>query len=184
MQAYTVTRSGGVTDWEFRVYIALLEEIGIDVTNVPRIPEPSTNSRWLYVWTDKRLAERFARELGLRLHDRTWVAEEISISSPETGPIAPLVIVAFPATKGTTFFLDSGSLARIGTHFPNVRLPGEIFLTKGTRFNDADPQSHPWDEFASTITGIPQEEIERMGGYRIESPDGKLLHEAVPVVVG
>jgi hypothetical protein len=79
MKVYTVKKQGANTDREFQAYIDLLEDIGIDVTNVPRTPEPGTTNRWLYVWTNKLLAERFARELGARLRDPSWLVHEFEL---------------------------------------------------------------------------------------------------------
>ena len=66
MRVFTVRKPGGNTDREFQAYIDLLEEIGIDIADVPRTPEPGTTNRWLYVWRSRPQAERFARELGER----------------------------------------------------------------------------------------------------------------------
>ena len=64
MKVYTVKKHGLNTDREYQAYVDLLQDIGIDIADVPRIPEPGTTNRWLYVWQSKPLAERFARELG------------------------------------------------------------------------------------------------------------------------
>ena len=62
MRVYTVRKQGLNTDREFQAYVELLQDIGIDVTDVPRTPEPETTNRWLYVWRNKTQAEKFARE--------------------------------------------------------------------------------------------------------------------------
>ena len=45
MRVFTVTKAGGTNDHEFEAYTQLLEDIGIDVSNAPRAPEPGTNRR-------------------------------------------------------------------------------------------------------------------------------------------
>ena len=86
MRVYTVKKPEPNTDHEFQAYIDLLEEIGIDITDVPRTPEPGTTNRWLYVWRSKPQAERFARELGGRLRDPSWAVHEFDIPDEERGP--------------------------------------------------------------------------------------------------
>ena len=49
-----------------RVYVDLLQAIGIDIAKVPRTREPGKDARWLYVWRNKQHADRFARELRNR----------------------------------------------------------------------------------------------------------------------
>ena len=44
MLVYTVTKPVGTKDKEFEAYTRLLEEVGIDVSNSPRVPEPGTDS--------------------------------------------------------------------------------------------------------------------------------------------
>ena len=61
MRVYTVRKPGGNTDKEYEAYTELLEEVGIDLANAPRTPEPGTTNRWLYVWKSRPQAERFAR---------------------------------------------------------------------------------------------------------------------------
>ncbi len=45
-----VTKPVGTKDREFESYTRLLEDVGIEVSNSPRVPEPSTERQWLYAW--------------------------------------------------------------------------------------------------------------------------------------
>ena len=60
MLVYTVSKPVGTKDREFEAYTRLLEEVGIDVSNSPRVPDPGTDRRWLYAWQKRIEAERFA----------------------------------------------------------------------------------------------------------------------------
>ena len=60
MLVYTVTKPVGTKDREFEAYTRLLEEVGIDVSNSPRVPEPGTDRRWLYAWKREIEAARVA----------------------------------------------------------------------------------------------------------------------------
>ncbi|HUY33713.1 MAG TPA: hypothetical protein VMV69_13265 [Pirellulales bacterium] len=61
MDVFTVTKPGGTKNYEFEAYTRLLEEIGVDVANIARVPEPGADRRWLYTWRRKQEAEGFAR---------------------------------------------------------------------------------------------------------------------------
>ena len=86
MHVYTVRKLGPNTDKELQAYIALLEEMGIDLVNIPRSLTPEAASFWLFVWKSKSQAESFARELGTRLHDSSWFVHEFELPQEESKP--------------------------------------------------------------------------------------------------
>ena len=186
MIAYTVRKPGPNTDREFRAYINLLQDIGIDIADVPRIPEPGKSNRWLYVWTNKRLAEKFARELGSRLRDPSWFVDEFEVPQNhlpvETrGPLVPLTILSIDTSEGTEFRLEPASQERILTHFPNARPSGQVTFPDQVR-EDFERQNGPvWNQVIILLTGIPEEAIARLGGVRIvDEEDGQVLYERLP----
>jgi hypothetical protein len=68
-------------------------------------------------------------------------------------------------------------------HFPNARLRGEMLFPRQVR-GDHERQHGPvWDEVPIILTGIPDESIDRLGGVRILSEDGEVLHERIPTEV-
>jgi hypothetical protein len=186
MRVYTVRKPGGNTDKEFQAYTALLEEIGIDLAEVPRTLEPGTTNRWLYVWKSKPQAERFARELGIRLRDSSWSVHEFELPHEELGPLAPLTILSIPVNDGTVFRLEANSQARIMQHYPNARLLGEYVQTAGAAFpddvrEDFERQHGPvWDQVIIVLTGIPEEAVAHLGGIRIVTLNGEVLYERLP----
>ncbi len=187
MIAYTVRKPGPNTDREFKAYIDLLQDIGIDIADVPRTPEPGKSNRWLYIWTDKRLAERFAQELGSRLRDPSWFVHEFELaaadlSNERRGPLAPLTILSIPTSEGTEFRLEPASQERILKHFPNARpTKGKVTFPEHVR-EDFERQNGPvWNQVIILLTGVPEEAIERLGGVRIvDDEDGQVLYEGVP----
>jgi hypothetical protein len=170
----------------------LLEEIGIDLTNVPRVLEPGTTNRWLYVWKSKPEAERFARELGVRLRDPSWSVHGFELPREEFGPLAPLTILSIPVNNGTVFRLEGNSQARIMQHYPNARLLGEVVQRGGVVQpggvvfphdvrEDFEGQHGPvWDQVIILLTGVPEEAIDRLGGIRIVTLNGEVLYERLP----
>src|SRR5437016_558755 len=127
MRVYTVRKPGGTKDREFAIYAGLLEESGIDLSQVPRTQEPGTSNRWLYVWRDRTSADRFKRELSSRTRDTSWEVYEFDLPVEEVGPLAPLEIIAERTTDGTAFRLAPTSQERIVRRFPDARLAGEVF---------------------------------------------------------
>jgi hypothetical protein len=178
MHAYTVIKPLAIREQEYQAYTGLLEGIGIDINDVPRTPEPSTRNRWLYVWSDRNRADRFARELRRRTDDRSWTIHEIDSPVEEHGPLAPLVIMAIESPDGTTFRVVAESQERVMRRFPDARLAGERFFSTDTRF-DYERQFGPgfWDQVAILLLGIPHELIARLGGFRVVTPEGEILHE-------
>ena len=189
MRVYTVRKPEPNTDQEFQAYTALLEQIGIDLANAPRVLEPGTTNRWLYVWKSKPHAERFARALGMRLHDPSWVVHEFDLPHEELGPLAPLTILSIPMNGGTVFRLEANSQARIMQHYPNARMRGEVVQPDGVMFphdvrEDFERQHGPvWDEVITVLTGISEEEVAGLGGIRIVTLNGEVLYERLPSTV-
>jgi hypothetical protein len=185
VRVYTVRKSGPNTDREYQAYVDLLQDIGIDIADVPRTPEPDSTDRWLYVWRSKPQAERFARVLGARLHDRSWYVHEFDVPDDEPldekrGPLAPLTILSIPISEGTEFRLEPASQERILLHFPNARVVGQVTFPTQVR-NDYERQHGPvWDQVVILLTGIPDEAVTRLGGVRIVTPEGRVLYERVP----
>ena len=190
MQVYTVTSKRGFnTDREFQAYIDLLEDIGIDISNAPRIREPGTQNEWVYVWRNKTQADRFARELGRRLWDDSFYVRDFQIpgAEEERGPLAPLTIRSIPTREGTVFRLESRSMDRVMRHFPNAMLRGEV-MRRGAVLAPAGPredglrQDDPeWDNIIIQLTGLDEEAVARLGGIRILDEDGRVLHQRLPV---
>jgi len=186
MRVYTVRKPGGNTDKEYEAYTELLEEVGIDLANASRTPEPGATNRWLYVWKSRPQAERFARVLGERLRDPSWSVHEFDLSHEESGPLAPLTILSIPVRNGTVFKLEASSQARIMQHYPNARLLGEVERDVRLEFpsdvrEDFERQHGPvWDQVIILLTGIPEEAIDRLGGIRIVTMNGEVLHERLP----
>jgi hypothetical protein len=185
MKAYTVRKDGPNTDREYKAYVDLLQDIGIDIADVPRTPEPGTTNRWLYVWQKKPLAERFARELGARLRDPSWFVHELDVPADqqptERGPLAPLTIFSIPTSEGTEFRLEPTSQERVLTHFPNARPAGKVTFSAQVRREHERQNGPVWDQVIMALTGISEDAVTHLGGVRIVTPEGQMLHERVPV---
>ena len=133
MPVYTVNIPGGTNDHDFEAYKRLLEEAGVDLSAAPRIHDPGTSQRWLYVWHDRAFAERFARELQTRTRNKRWEVNELESSLEQVGPLAPLDIVASISPDGEFFRLTPTSQNRIMTRFPNARLVNELLWSADER---------------------------------------------------
>lgn len=185
MKMYTVRKSEPNTDREFQAYVELLQDIGVDIADVPRIPEPDTPNRWLYVWRNRPQAERFARELGTRLRDRSWSVHEFEVPDDEPlnehrGPLAPLTILSIPTNEGTEFRLEPASQERISLHFPNARIVGQVTFPPQSHSDYERQHSPDWEQVISRLTGISEEARAQLGGVRITTLQSCVLHEEVP----
>ena len=47
-----------------------------------------------------------------------------------------------------------------------------------------DQHGPVWNQVIIILTGIPDEAVDRVGGVRIVTPDGRLLYERVPAGTG
>jgi hypothetical protein len=178
MRRFTVLKPGGTTDHDFEAYKALLEEIGIDLSNVPRVQDPSNARRWLYVWRERAAAERFARELRVRTQDNSWATRELDLMAEESGPLAPLDVIAEPVTDGTAYRLSTASQERIMKRFPNARLAGVVVLSTQT-LQDYERDGGPaWDQVIILLSGLTADQVDELGGYRVYETYRRTLYES------
>jgi hypothetical protein len=183
MDVFTVTKPGGTKDFEFQAYTRLLEEIGVDVANVPRIPEPGTHNRWLYTWRRKEEAEGFARELRLRTRDASWRIHEFSVEEEMHGPVAPLDIYEVHDEDHVfKYYLAPASRERVIRAFPHTALYPFRISQQNLDLMKRQFGESWWDQLSVSITGISKEKILSLGGYRIILPGGEIGHEELPEV--
>ncbi len=128
MVVYTVSVPVGIKDKEFEAYTHLLAEVGINLSNSPRVPEPGTDKRWLYAWSKKSEAEAFAAELRRRTRNPNWFVHEFEVVSEERGPVAPLEIATFPEEDGYAYYLTPESRERVIATYPGTKLPASVKL--------------------------------------------------------
>jgi len=178
---YTVTKPVGTKDREFQAYIRLLEDVGIDVSNSPRVPEPGTDRRWLYAWQKKIEAERFADELRHRTGDADWMVYQFEDVSEERGPVAPLDIARVPDKDGYTYYLTPASRERVATAFPGTRLPASLNFPMSVEQDFLREKGDDgWMEIARLLTGRTDDDIDSLGGVRVIVGEGKVAFQRIP----
>lgn len=180
MLVYTVTKPVGTKNREFEAYTRLLEDVGIDVSNSPRVPEPGTDRRWLYAWKNQLQAERFADELRRRTGDAGWKVYQFEEDREERGPVAPLDIARIPDQGGYTYYLSPASRERVAVAFPG-KLPARLNLRVEIE-NDflSEKGDAAWMEIAHLLTGRTDDEIDALGGVRVIIGDGEVAFERIP----
>jgi hypothetical protein len=178
---YTVTKPVGTKDREFEAYTRLLEDVGIDVANSPRVPEPGADRRWLYAWKKKIEAERFAAELRRRTGDGGWAVQEFESAAEDRGPVAPLEIASVPEQDGYTYYLTPASRERVVAAFPGTRLPAGLTVAIGVQ-QDAlrDKEDDWWMELSRLLTGRSDEEIDSLGGVRVLVGEDTIAFQRIP----
>jgi hypothetical protein len=178
---YAVTKPVGTKDNEFGAYIRLLEDVGIDVSNSPRVPEPGTDRRWLYAWKKKIEAERFADELRSRTGDADWIVYQLDDASEGRGPVAPLDIARLPDKDGYTYYLAPASRERVAAAFPGRRLPANLKFQIGAEQDFlSEKGDEGWMEIARFLTGRTDDEIEFLGGIRVIVGEGTIAFQRIP----
>src|SRR5438132_9301961 len=88
---FTVTRQGGTKDAQLQSYARLLRQQGVDLGKLPRVRDPLTGQRWLYVWNSEDDARAFADELKEQTGDPAWQVVPVGAPASE-GPLGPAVI--------------------------------------------------------------------------------------------
>ena len=179
---YTVNHSDGmVKDSEFQAYARLLRQSGVDLGNVPRVPEPGTDRRWLYVWKTEEEARAFAKELKKRT-GQTWVVQPVNAEASE-GPLGPLMVQLVRQGDGLTFGLHALSRAMIRSAIPTaVSATTSVFIDTQTWYdfqNIKGGLNELAEQILPSLTGLTGEEIKDLG-YVILDADTEETLASVP----
>lgn len=183
MDVFTVTKPGGTKDYEFEEFTRLLEEIGVDVANVPRVPEPGTHRRWLYTWHRKEEAEGFARELKVRTRDNSWHVYPFKSEEETRGPVAPLDIYQVRGAEDREFmyYLTPASRERIIRAYPHTKLSPNVSISEADLENIRKQHGNIWwNQVCILLSGLSEMQVRSLGGFRVILPDGKIGYEELP----
>jgi hypothetical protein len=171
MQAFTVTMPGGIKDLDYEAYVRLLDQAGIDVTDMPRILERGKPNRWLYAWTERADAERFVKELRKATRNKSWRVHEFHAAHLSRGPLGPGQGQVGCQRSGCTYGLHPHSADLVRKKYPRTRLVPSVFIGNDREKDFAWEQQEPsWDHVAQILTGLSKDELEQLGGYRVYDP--------------
>jgi hypothetical protein len=183
MDVLTVTKPGGTKAYEFQAYTRLLEEIGVDVADVPRVPEPETHRRWLYAWMREKEAEGFASVLRHRTRDGSWRVHQFEIEEEARGPVAPLDIYEIRDNDHESrYYLGPTSRERVIRAYPHTPMYPVTVSRQDLESMKQQFGEMWWDQLCILVTGLSQEKLLSLGGYRLILPFGEIGHEALPEI--
>jgi hypothetical protein len=168
---FTVTRPAGTNDAEFQEYARLLRQQGVDLARVPRVLEPATGRRWLYVWGTREDAEQFARTLKKRTRDKEWYTQEVD-APPSPGPLGPVMLQLGRQGDGLVFGLHPLSPATIRSAFPGAFGVTSIFVD-AQRWSDflkggGTLEDLTW-ELGPVLSGLTRGQLQQLGLEVIDS---------------
>lgn len=141
---YTVYRPGGMGNKEYDAYVRLLRQTGKDLGQLPRVPEPGTNSRWLHVWDCQAEAQAFAREMKKRMGYPGLEVKEVT-GPVSVGPFGPLVVQLGRQSIGLYFSIEYLSRVLLKSAFSRPIIATSIFL-----------DSEVWQEYQQRGGGIAE----------------------------
>jgi hypothetical protein len=177
--AFTVSRNGGGTrDAEFEAYARLLRQQGVDLGRLPRVPEPGTARRWLYVWDSRDKAQAFADELTKRTRDNAWAVIEVA-APPSEGPMGPILVQVGRRANGLVFGLHPLSRAMIRSAFPDAKGTATTLSIQFETLEEFLAAHGSIEalarEVVPTLTGLKLPDLERLGYALIEEDTDRTL---------
>jgi hypothetical protein len=181
---FTVVGQNGTSDAEFEAYARLLRQHGVDLGKLPRVRDPITGKRWLYVWNTKPEAEAFAGELQRHTRDGTW--QVVPAAAPVSeGPLGPLIIRLASQGDGLAFDLHPLSRALIRSAFPDAFGATLLFVDTAT-WNDFRRTQRTLgdltrERIAPTLTGLTDDQLQVLGYTVTDADTGETLVFTPPV---
>ena len=180
---FVVYHPGGNTNAEFEAYVRLLRQRGVDIGKLPRVPDPETGQRWLYVWDTQEKADAFAAELKKRTASKNWVVRS-SQARPTQGPVGPILIQLARRADGLSFELHPLSQAMIGSIFPHaIGATNTIFVDarKWSEFLKVHDFARLVRDVIPTLTGLPLGQIDELGYWVVDSDSDETVLKFDPV---
>jgi hypothetical protein len=176
---FTVSRSDSFAkDAEFEAYARLLRQQGVDLGKLPRVPEPETGRRWLYVWGSREKAQAFAEELKKRTRDRSWIVVDVA-APPSEGPMGPIIVQVGRRASGLVFGLHPLSRTMIQSAFPTAKATATTVSSNFETMQDFLATHGSLEDIARevvpTLTGLELEELEKLGYALIEDDTDRTL---------
>lgn len=176
---FTVSLPSGMRDFEYWAYMRMLEREGINIVDTPRVHDPQGGNRWLHAWSDRATAEEFASQLRTDTKNPAWQVYELPGEEPTQGPLGPVEVLMSRQSDGYTYGLGPWSHKLIRQKYPQTRLAPRLFIAADTRDESGMEQEPVWDQVTRILTGLPEAQIDELGGYRVFDLKGKrVLREA------
>jgi len=177
--AFTVSRNGnGTKDAEYKDYARLLRQRGVDLGKVPRVPEPDTGRRWLYVWDSREKAQTFADELKKRTGDKSWTVVKVAAPASE-GPMGPIIVKLGRRATGLVFGLHPSSRTMIQSAFPDAKGAAATLSVNFETTQDFLKTHGSMEDLARelvpTLTGLEPADLESLGYALIEDDTDRTL---------
>jgi hypothetical protein len=179
---FTVTYPGGMKDTDFPTYARLLRQTGKDLGKSPRVSEPGTHRRWLYVWSTQPEAQAFVEELKQCTQDTAWEVVEVNGPASE-GPLGPIIIQLLRQMQGLTFGLHVLSRVIIQSAFPQAVGYTRVFIDTQTWYEfrkKRGEQENRIQRVALSLTGLTDEQLNDLGYMLVDAETEKTLSFVPP----
>jgi hypothetical protein len=179
MPSFTVVHAdGAIEDSEDREYETFLNRVflkkDIKLAEVPRVEQPGTGARWLYVWPDEREARDFAALLNKQLKTTHWVVRPLPEGTRTSiGPLRPITIDVNNQGVRYVFGLDTWSYRAIQGLFPGSCLMRAVAMSTGTTASvptDADALRAIVRPTLLLLTGLNEEQLSVFDEFVVRDP--------------
>ena len=191
MPSFTVVHADGMTrDSEYREYERLLSrdllKRKINLAKVPRVEQPGTGIKWLYVWPEKDEAHDFAARLNKQTRTSDWVVKSLPEGIPPSiGPLRPIEIQVGWQRNGYTFALAPWAYLAIRDLFPGSCRTNTVFVASEAKVG-APPSGDGLREMAVPtlllLTGLDVEQLGVFNEFVVKDPvDGRELLPPTPI---
>ena len=118
--------------------------------------------------------------MSRRTRDNSRTVQECDLREEESGPLAPLDVIAEPVAEGTLYRLSTASQERIMRRFPNARLAGEVILSHQAQqgYEQERGPGPSWDRVIGLLSGLSLNQLNELGGYRVYEAVVRTLYES------
>lgn len=180
--AFTVGLPGGTPNYEFEAYIRQLEKQGVNITDAPRVVDPVSGDRWVYAWSSRADAEAFATELRRESENEGWRVHELPGVKPSSGPLGPIEVLVSRRSDGCVYSLSHTSRKLVRKRFPQAVLAPNVLVATSSQADFEQSQRPIWGHVATILTGLSEEELRQLGGYRVIDPvEERVLRDVLPL---
>jgi hypothetical protein len=114
--------------------------------------------------------------------DDNWRVYALPDVEPGRGPLGPIDIRFVQRSTGCGYSLSPLSRVLILKRFPQTHLVQSVLLSGAVGPEFEQTQSRFWEYIAQILTGLSEQQIEQLGGYRIFDYRAKRFVRETPLV--
>ncbi|MBY0229397.1 MAG: hypothetical protein K2W96_08975 [Gemmataceae bacterium] len=182
MAAFTVGLPERMEEWGLDPVLTCFRQAGGDQASALRVVDPMGGGRWVPAWRTEAEAEAVVRAVRELTEEDGYRVIAVPDAEPTIGPLGPVDMRVFRRSDGWVYGIDHQSRFLIRKAYPETAMMQFVHLIAPPPDDPEPSQSRYWDQIATMLTGLNEEQIRALGGLRVFNPETRCVYRESPLV--